>query len=99
MCMAERKVFMHINFGRQAMLSAAILAMVPVVSGGEDPAHWVDPFVGTSATGHTSPAACVPLGLVQAGPDTVRRGRERRFLKHVPQGDRARFARMVCGQA
>ena len=32
---------------------------------------WVDPFVGTSATGHTFPAACVPFGLVQAGPDTI----------------------------
>ena len=36
----------------------------------EDFARWVDPFVGTSATGHTFPAACVPFGLVQAGPDT-----------------------------
>ena len=40
----------------------------------DDPARWVDPFVGTEATGHTTPAACVPFGLVQAGPDTV--GRE-----------------------
>jgi predicted alpha-1,2-mannosidase len=36
----------------------------------EDFSRWVDPFVGTSATGHTFPAACVPFGLVQAGPDT-----------------------------
>ena len=36
-----------------------------------DLAGWVDPFIGTSATGHTFPAACVPFGLVQAGPDTV----------------------------
>ena len=36
----------------------------------EDFSVWVDPFVGTSATGHTFPAACVPFGLVQAGPDT-----------------------------
>ena len=40
------------------------------VTGGEDLARWVDPFVGTGATGHTFPAACVPFGLVQAGPDT-----------------------------
>ena len=39
-----------------------------------DPSMWVDPFIGTEATGHTTPAACVPFGLVQAGPDTV--GRE-----------------------
>ena len=36
----------------------------------EDYSIWVDPFVGTAGTGHTFPAACVPLGLVQAGPDT-----------------------------
>ena len=36
----------------------------------EDLSRWVDPFIGTSATGHTFPAACVPFGLVQAGPDT-----------------------------
>ena len=35
-----------------------------------DVCEFVDPFVGTSATGHTFPAACVPFGLVQAGPDT-----------------------------
>jgi putative alpha-1,2-mannosidase len=30
----------------------------------------VDPFVGTSGNGHTTPAATVPFGMVQAGPDT-----------------------------
>jgi len=30
----------------------------------------VDPFIGTSASGHTYPAACVPFGMVQVGPDT-----------------------------
>jgi len=36
----------------------------------DDPCAYVDPFVGTAGTGHTFPAACVPFGLVQAGPDT-----------------------------
>ena len=31
---------------------------------------FVDPFVGTTATGHTSPAAAYPFGMVQAGPTT-----------------------------
>ncbi len=31
---------------------------------------YVVPFFGTGGTGHTTPAACVPFGLVQAGPDT-----------------------------
>ena len=35
-----------------------------------DPCAFVDPFVGTAGTGHTFPSACVPFGLVQAGPDT-----------------------------
>ena len=30
----------------------------------------VDPFVGTDGDGHATPAAAVPFGLVQAGPDT-----------------------------
>lgn len=30
----------------------------------------VDPFVGTAGSGHTTPAATVPFGGVQAGPDT-----------------------------
>ena len=34
-----------------------------------DLADYVDPFVGTSATGHTFPGACVPFGMVQASPD------------------------------
>ena len=35
-----------------------------------DPCSYVNPFVGTAGTGHTTPAACVPFGLIQAGPDT-----------------------------
>ena len=35
-----------------------------------DPCSCVDPFVGTAGFGHTTPAACVPFGLIQAGPDT-----------------------------
>ena len=32
--------------------------------------RWVDPFIGTDYTGHTSPAASCPLGMVQPGPQT-----------------------------
>ena len=35
-----------------------------------NPCAYVDPFVGTAGFGHTTPAACVPFGLIQAGPDT-----------------------------
>jgi len=34
------------------------------------PVDEVDVFVGTAGTGHTTPAACRPFSLVQAGPDT-----------------------------
>ena len=57
-------------------LCGTILAAAMAVHGAggayvrEDYSIWIDPFVGTSATGHTFPAACVPFGLVQAGPDT-----------------------------
>ena len=50
--------------------SFATVALAASLFAEDDPARWVDPFVGTSATGHTFPAACVPFGLVQAGPDT-----------------------------
>ena len=36
----------------------------------EEPIDYVDPFIGTAGVGHTTPAACVPFGLIQAGPDT-----------------------------
>ena len=56
------------------VISLAAVALAASLFAEEDPARWVDPFVGTSATGHTVPAACVPFGMVQAGPDTA--GRE-----------------------
>ena len=31
---------------------------------------WVDPFIGSGGTGHTTPAATHPFGMVQPGPDT-----------------------------
>src|SRR3954469_18506424 len=31
---------------------------------------YVNPFIGTSATGHTFPGATVPFGMVQLSPET-----------------------------
>ncbi|MEM9324463.1 MAG: GH92 family glycosyl hydrolase [Bacteroidota bacterium] len=31
--------------------------------------HWVDPFIGTAAHGHTYPGAVLPFGMVQVSPD------------------------------
>lgn len=36
----------------------------------DDYARWVDPFIGTGGHGHTHPAAVVPHGMIQPGPDT-----------------------------
>ena len=55
---------------KNCLVAASFALAAHAVTGGEDLARWVDPFVGTCATGHTFPAACVPFGLVQAGPDT-----------------------------
>ena len=49
---------------------SALAAARLTVFGDSEPCAFVDPFVGTAGTGHTFPAACVPFGLVQAGPDT-----------------------------
>src|SRR5829696_6900013 len=37
---------------------------------GEDPAQYVNPFVGTEGEGNTFPGATVPFGMVQWSPDT-----------------------------
>jgi len=52
------------------LLSAVAAALLFVPSFASPATECVDPFIGTSASGHCSPAACVPFGLVQAGPDT-----------------------------
>jgi predicted alpha-1,2-mannosidase len=36
----------------------------------ENYVNYVDVFTGTAATGHTTPAAAYPFGMVQVGPDT-----------------------------
>lgn len=36
----------------------------------DDPAAYVNPFIGTQGNGHTFPGACVPFGLVQSSPET-----------------------------
>lgn len=48
--------------------AAAILSFVTVSA--QEPADYVDPFIGTNGMGHTFPGACVPFGAVQLSPDT-----------------------------
>ena len=56
--------------GEIALVGLFLVAHPFAAQGEEELCMFVDPFIGTSATGHTSPAACVPFGMVQAGPTT-----------------------------
>jgi predicted alpha-1,2-mannosidase len=47
-----------------------LLALPIAAATDDDPARWVDPFIGTGGHGHTHPAATLPFGMVQLGPDT-----------------------------
>ncbi|MCO6509222.1 MAG: GH92 family glycosyl hydrolase, partial [Aridibacter famidurans] len=48
----------------------AILFLTTVLFAIDDPARWVNPFVGTGGHGHTFPGATMPFGMVQLSPDT-----------------------------
>ena len=51
-------------------LALALLA-IPLVTGcGSHLTSYVNPLVGTDGHGHTTPAAIVPFGMLQPGPDT-----------------------------
>ncbi len=51
-------------FGTLAALAFSVTASAV------DYTRYVNPFVGTDGHGHTFPAATLPFGMVQAGPDT-----------------------------
>ena len=57
-----------------------LLASAPLLARPAAPAPQpvdnVDPFIGTDGTGHTSPAASRPFGMVQPGPDNADSGWE-----------------------
>ncbi len=60
------------------LLLTAVLALSSCALGGSAPSEDVvalaDPMVGTAGTGHCSPAAAYPFGMVQPGADTGRAG-------------------------
>ncbi|MDI3321912.1 GH92 family glycosyl hydrolase [Pinibacter soli] len=41
---------------------------------GQPATHYVDPFIGTGAHGHTYPGATVPFGMIQLSPDNGEQG-------------------------
>jgi len=56
--------------GSLALALVACLSLANAEPAVADPAAWVDPFIGTGGHGHTHPAATLPFGMVQLGPDT-----------------------------
>ena len=52
------------------LLALAACSTQPKADYVTDPAHYVDPFIGTGGHGHTFPGATVPFGMVQFSPDT-----------------------------
>ncbi len=59
-------------------LASVALALAAWQSGAgapvEDYSNYVNPFIGTGGHGHTHPAASMPFGMVQLGPDTFNEG-------------------------
>ncbi len=70
---AKARMFFSFVVGAGAL---SLASLVPFAAGGgtpalptDDLASFVDPFTGSAGRGHTHPAATVPFGMVQAGPD------------------------------
>ena len=59
--LTKLKIYL-ISFG--VIISFGTFAQVP------DYTHYVNPFIGTGASGHTFPGATLPMGLVQLSPET-----------------------------
>lgn len=57
-------------FRNIASISLAALILSCCGRTDQDYCQYVDPFIGTSYTGHTFPAATTPFGMVQVGPDS-----------------------------
>ncbi len=55
-------------------LALALVATTSTATGRGDLTRHVDPFIGTDGTGHVTPAAMVPFGMVAPGPDNADRG-------------------------
>jgi predicted alpha-1,2-mannosidase len=58
----------------QTFAALALAALSGLVAARGDLTRHVDPFIGTDGTGHVTPAAMVPFGMVAPGPDNADRG-------------------------
>ena len=55
-------------------LALALVATASAAAGRGELTRFVNPFIGTDGTGHVTPAAMVPFGMVAPGPDNTDRG-------------------------
>ena len=67
------------NYIDKYIIAAIIICLFTFPTGcieerSENPVDYVNPFIGTSATGHTFPGASRPFGMVQLGPDNGETG-------------------------
>lgn len=61
--------FAHLSTMKRTLLSLLFSCATLVTTAGVH-TQWVNPFIGTAATGHTFPGATVPFGLAQPSPVT-----------------------------
>ena len=62
-----------LKFARETVVFIILLCMDAYgmqPAANSDVLCYVDPFIGTTGTGHTYPGAAMPFGLVQASPET-----------------------------
>ncbi|MCR4660285.1 MAG: GH92 family glycosyl hydrolase [Bacteroidales bacterium] len=55
---------------RKSLTAITLLALIVTGCGKKTLTSYVDPLIGTGGHGHTTPAAIVPFGMIQPGPDT-----------------------------
>lgn len=56
------------------ILFSCSISREKINQGIESKTDFVNPFIGTATVGHTYPAATLPFGMVQVGPDTGNKG-------------------------
>ncbi|MFZ4548649.1 MAG: GH92 family glycosyl hydrolase [Bacteroidales bacterium] len=52
------------------LFTFSLFCVVAIFCQAQNPAQYVNPFIGTNEMGHTYPGATVPLGMVQLSPET-----------------------------
>jgi len=57
-------------------IAFSLSCIIGCASAKNEPADYVNPFIGTAFTGHTYPGATTPFGMVQVGPDNGTTGWE-----------------------